>query len=977
MRGPAMIGRDAELDQLCAIATGVCAGQGGGALVTGEAGIGKSRLVTEFAKVARSRGLLVLVGHGVELAGGHLPYGALADTLRDAVRQIGRDELERLAPGACRALGAIVPALAVGASEGAPGRTWGGAQNDAPAGMPLLADRVTVLGGALHLLDALAAERPVCWVVEDLHWADQQTLDLIAIVSHALESRSLMLVASVRTPTRETEAASLVSDLASRPEVTTIRLGRLDEANARRQLRRVRGAVMDPSTEERILRLGEGLPLFIEHLAIEAGASPTHVPESLGAIVDERLRRLGDGATSVVEAAAVADGPTAVDSLATVTGRSPAEVGTAVDEAAAARVLEQDGEGRLRFVHTLVQDWVTSRLLPTRREALHRAWADVLDERRPESLGAVVASALHRRAAGDPAGALHRFGRAATMAAAIGDSKLETSCLLQVHDLWDTVADAAALCGMDIAEVLFHLCVAATYAGQDEVLGRVLRDELAHGHLRGTIIERLWLEMRLEQAENRGPAPPVEQTVRDRAGVLLDAVPSLPAQDALQMAGRWARRFDGALAARLHRRAREMARELGDPRARMRSEVFVGFDHLARVEPLSEARRLLAAEGEFAGLAVADWSMILESAVACLVDAGSYAEASSVAERGLVRLQSPVLAPRRYAGIAVGLASARAEVGDWSGAERWLSVVEPVYEPVRAEAAGIRLRIATRQGRTAQLEPSLSLARSALEPRLDPVGQTHEFADVVAALYAAGAVDEARRWLRGLDGPTDDWWYAALWPAFNAVARYEVAALCGSTPSGDAVLLEHVDRLCATFEWRAPAADAFRAEHTALLARSQGADKVEHWAAAVAGWGAVGRVWDEAVCRLRLAETMTAVQADRRLPVTELLRAHDIASRLGAQGLLAEAYAVARRCGVALPAGHATRQSSPGASLTPREQEVLVLVAEGSTNEAIAGRLFMSPKTASVHVSRILAKLGAGNRTEAVAVARRRGLLEP
>jgi DNA-binding CsgD family transcriptional regulator len=960
-----MVGRDAELDRLRAIAADLREGVGGGALVSGEAGIGKSRLVTEFATVERLQGLLVLVGHGVDLAGGHLPFGTLADTVRDAVHQLGRGELERLASGACRALGAIVPGLADDLPRAS------------PVGEPPSADRVTVLGGAIQLFDALAAERPVCWVVEDLQWADRQTLDLIAVVTRGLESRRVMFVGTVRTPVVEPEAATLLSDLASRSEVTTIRLGRLDETTARRQLRQVRGAALDPATEERILRLGEGLPLFIEHLTIEAGSTPSGVPESLGAIVDGRLRRLGEAVTVVIEAAAVADGPTDLAGLAAVTGSSPAVVGAAVDEAAAARVLEQRDDGHLRFVHTLVKDWVASRLPPARRQALHRAWAELLDGRRPEYVGDVVASALHRRAAGDAAGALRSFGRAAILAARTGDSRLETSCLAQVYALWSSVQDPAAVCGRGIADVLFNLCVAATSADQNVALSEVLRKELAGGHLAGTPVDRLWLTMRLEQAEDRAPAAPVsvEQTTRDRAQVLLDAAPSLAVLDALQIAGRWARRFDGPLAACLHGRAREMAWEVGDARSRIRSEVFVGFDHLARVEPLAEARRLLALEGEFAALPVADWSMAVESAVTCLVDAGRYDEASTIAERGLLRLEDPQLAPRRYAGIALGLAAARTEVGDWSGAERWLQVIESAYEPVSSETAGIRLRIMTRRGHIAQLEPHLSTAMTALEPGPDVVGQAHELADVVTALYAVGRADQARRQLRAIRGEPRGWWYAALWPALNAAVRFEVAALTAPDDAGDAPLIDHLDSLAAQFTWLAPAAEAFLAEHTALLSRSRGEDSVAQWTAAVDGWVRVGRVWDEAVCRLRLAEAIAA-QGDRRLKAPELLRAHDIAGRLGASGLLTETRALGRRYGVGLPTA---RPSSTTADLivplTAREREVLELVAEGRTNDEIAGRLFMSPKTASVHVSRILGKLGAGNRTEAVAIARRAGLV--
>ena len=154
---------------------------------------------------------------------------------------------------------------------------------------------------------------------------------------------------------------------------------------------------------------------------------------------------------------------------------------------------------------------------------------------------------------------------------------------------------------------------------------------------------------------------------------------------------------------------------------------------------------------------------------------------------------------------------------------------------------------------------------------------------------------------------------------------------------------------------------------------AQVAATLEHsapgWRAAVAEWRADGQRHPLAVALLGLADA-EAGAGDRAAAAEALEEAVAIAAALDAQPLLAAAETLARRIGVraATPAGAEV--------LTSREREVLRLVAEGHSNGRIAERLFISPKTASVHVSRIIAKLDVGNRVEAAAVARRLGLLE-
>ncbi len=155
----------------------------------------------------------------------------------------------------------------------------------------------------------------------------------------------------------------------------------------------------------------------------------------------------------------------------------------------------------------------------------------------------------------------------------------------------------------------------------------------------------------------------------------------------------------------------------------------------------------------------------------------------------------------------------------------------------------------------------------------------------------------------------------------------------------------------------------------AQLDRFHGRDARPALEAALAGWERIGHVPDVAVTHLSLAEAH-ALHGDREAARRHLSAGREIAARLEARPMLARADALADRYALA------SRERRTTDVLTDREAEVLALLAEGRTNAEIAATLFMSPKTASVHVSHIIAKLGAGNRTEAAATARRQGLLQ-
>jgi DNA-binding CsgD family transcriptional regulator len=174
-----------------------------------------------------------------------------------------------------------------------------------------------------------------------------------------------------------------------------------------------------------------------------------------------------------------------------------------------------------------------------------------------------------------------------------------------------------------------------------------------------------------------------------------------------------------------------------------------------------------------------------------------------------------------------------------------------------------------------------------------------------------------------------------------------------------------------------PAAKAYRATTAAEQLRGKDDPAVAAWQEALRAWEAAGDLWPLTYTRYRLAEALCGTGERGTAP--HLLReAAQDAERLGAQPLLDDLLALARRARIDLTTGEpAAAEAGPVPfGLTDREREVLALVAAGRSNGQIAAALFISPKTASVHVSNILAKLGVSGRIEAAAVAHRLGLTD-
>jgi DNA-binding CsgD family transcriptional regulator len=205
----------------------------------------------------------------------------------------------------------------------------------------------------------------------------------------------------------------------------------------------------------------------------------------------------------------------------------------------------------------------------------------------------------------------------------------------------------------------------------------------------------------------------------------------------------------------------------------------------------------------------------------------------------------------------------------------------------------------------------------------------------------------------------------------------------GGAPADDgtaAALLERLGQAAASPDGAGlPDVACWHATALAELDRYEGRADPDAWAAAAAGWERLGRPYRVAYASFRQAEALMAGDGDREAAAQALRRAAAITGRLGARPLDAEVKALAQRARLRLdpdasPPAPAAPTPAEHLGLTPREAEVLALVAAGRSNRQIAEALFISPKTASVHVSNILAKLGVHTRVEAAAVAHRLGL---
>ncbi len=972
-----MIGRESDLEALRAelgeaSAGSVDAGRPRAVVIGGEAGIGKSRLLGEF--LAESEGsATVLLGRCVDLGSDGAPYAPFAAVLRRLIQQVGLDTVLRAAGPGAGVLSVLLPELAD--DSAVPART----------GAERLYEVVTVL------FETLSAERPLILAVEDVHWADGSTLELLRFIVRMTERGRVLVLLTYRSDevSRGHPLRSYLAELERTRRVTRWELARLQRDQVAALIEHLQGGEPDLATVDRVYALSEGVPFFVEELVgIDGLDTGEELPETLRELLLARYERLGDGAQRLLRVLSAGGVCVEHDLLVAVYDGSPDELDAAAREAVVANVLTAEGT-EYSFRHALVREAIHADLLPGERARFHTRYAEAL-EASPQRSAIQLSShwlAAHdlRRAFLASVEAMDeaRLSYAYATSAAMGDRVLE---------MWDGVPDAEQLAGRDRIAVIARTASALRNAGDNERALALV--DVALADLRGISPARHARLLRdkaqyLSNLSRPGSAELLEEALAVvPPEAVADGDPLRP-HLLTELAARFmiAARYDEAIAM-----AGQAIAEADHAPASLQSVA-----HNILGSSLTAAGRVEEglAELDIAGrLADGDASALLRHAVNAsdaLNSVGRYEDAVRIAEagarearrRGVERTSGVMLSSNTAEPLlALGRLDRSAELLDAA-----LALDAP--PSFRAQLQRNKLWLTLWRGDVDRAEELLRRWRGSLrilgelemQARLSIARITGEIAlargDAEQAWREAGGIgSEPFATIPGYDLPVLA--VAARSLAERAVAR-RAAGAAGDLDAADALdvsaealRLETV--LAALGDWPtfpiwAPLVEAELASARAVAAASDTdherrlALAVEAWSSAVdASRSPLAPAHLHPYVLLRAARAALAA-GDR--PAAERLAAasREEADRFGF-GLIASAAAglVAHR-GTRAVAGAA---GAAGAPLTEREEQVLALIEQGLSNKQIGERLFISAKTASVHVSSILRKVGASTRTEAV-----------
>ncbi|WP_019634315.1 helix-turn-helix transcriptional regulator [Actinomadura atramentaria] len=971
-----LIGRGAEFDVLATALDRAAAGSAGVVLVGGDAGVGKTHLTRALAARARERGATVLVGQCAEL-GETMPYLPLSDALWSA---------SRADPG-LRAAVAARPALLRLLPDGG-----GGPEDLGDLG------RQQLLGATLALLGELGDAEPVLLVLEDLHWADRSTRHLLTFLCRLLDRERVCLIGTYRTDDlhRRHPLRPVVAELLRLPNVASVALPAFGPDETAAFLTALDGdRPVGPEVVRRIHDRSEGNAFYAAELHA-AARDGDELPAALADLLLARVERLPEDAQRVLRVAAVVQRRVDDELVRRVSGLSEPAVGAALREIVSHQLLVPDSPDGYRFRHALLREAVAADLLPGEAVRLHAAFAELLAalaaEGRPRAHAEL---AHHSLASHDLPTAFGASVAAAREAERMGAPDEARDHYDRALSLWHAVPAPAS--AADAGQPALKLAAARASARAGDVHRAIhwLRGLLDDG---GPVDARTGTEVRvrlahhLEQVDDHDAAlavvrdavdllpadPPTPERARALAGLLRSlladddqdgyeeraaetiaaarAVGAVDAEaSALISLARYREQRDArADVGGLFRRAHDLAVGAGDHDVVLRAafnlarEPYDAGDFAAAAAEIGEHLRYVREHG-------LEWSSdgVLLRCMDMLVHyaAGDWDRAAELASGFGVRFTRPFEA--QVSAYALFLDVGR---GTPVAAERlrWLAPIWPQDQLIAYIGRGLAAEHALFGGDAA----------TALEHVAEVLAATHA-ADTAAIRIAATGLwahaDQAARARAEGDG-------AALAAALAGADRLLERARVAATTAPDGEPRAHVG-----YEGRGFLARA-EAEHR----RAHGADDPDLWRASVEAFenGGTGFVYEAARSRWRLAAALAA-RGDRAAAAAEWAAAIAAAERLGARPLLAALHELGARARLGTartePDGW---ESSPLAALTAREREVLDLVAEGLGNREIAARLFISPKTASVHVSNILGKLGASSRTQAAAVARRAGTTE-
>ncbi|MFF5291194.1 helix-turn-helix transcriptional regulator [Paractinoplanes globisporus] len=973
-----LVGRHAELAEVSAAWDDVCQGQAAGFLISGEAGVGKTRLVQECIERVLSQGGQILAGSSFRISSGGLPYGPILDALRRLLRDRDAESLAALAG----------PRFAILDQMFWPEHPEAYKTPDGDAGLR----QARLFDLFLALLGQLAEEAPVLLVVEDVHWAEQSTLDLLSFLTVALRRERVLLLVTYRDdePAAGPLPAALV-ELLRGVFMSHLPLAPLGTGDLGLLLTQLAGNPLPTVLVEEIADRSGGNAFFAEEL-FEARGLGGEVPARLRDVVLLRVAAFSPDARSVLRICSVVGRRIKYPLLAVVAELPETALLSALRELAANRVLQADAGDAYRFRHALAQEAVYSDLLPGERARLHARVATALAERprlgdRPRSTATAVV-AHHWEATGDLPKALAAVVAAGRAAVEVRAFREGLTYFTRALDLWDEVDDPAAT-GLTRPDLLAAAARCAHDAGEHETAVRLVEQALA-ATPRDDMVGRALLHEALGTYMDR-----VDGARALRA--FTQAYHLLATSDALAERARVTAALANSLSIRgrypdsapLWEETLELARAAGCKREEVLGLKTSGWHFAMHGEPATGIRRMREA------LAVARDEDDIEAVCLtynhlCLAldFIGWSADAVATAEEALRWSADLGLMFPPMIDMLDSIVLVLYRTGRWRQAEEVADrLLASHHAAARALMTYVVLaELATARGRPEEAAQQLKQAQEQLKHDEDPLD--HGLVHAAAAANAMWLEDyetarsEVAAGLEMVGAHGDDQQAVALCVLGLRIEADEAERRRAGGRSGtDEVRLraEHLrDRAASLWEGMGtrqrsfPEAAVDAAMGEAEFARLTGGEpSADVWGEVAAGWDRLARPYPAAYARWREAEELVRARDPRAVEV--LREAGDTAERLEARALLREITALADRARLDLGAADAIPPTEPERPfrLTDRELQVLALLKEGRRNREIARTLFISESTASVHVSNILGKLNAANRVEAAAIAHR------
>jgi DNA-binding CsgD family transcriptional regulator len=963
-----LVGRDRELELLTGAFRTASTGRPGIVIVSGEAGIGKTRLVEELMEHAATARGLVASGSCSPVSGARLPYGPVVELVASLLRQL--PDLPALMPEEAW--------LAVAPLTGVRVHAW-----ELPD-LRLASTRLFV--GFVEMLAAASARRSALLVVEDVHWADQGSVDLLTFAARRLGRERILLVVTNRPAgaQRPVPIRSALGELRRLPGTVDVSVEPLSPSSTRELVAELTGGPARSQLEQIAQRSG-GIPFFALHLATyDAGQA---ISPHLRDVLLSSLEDLSRGEKALLVLLAVIGDTHEAELLAKASAAAPDEFNERARALVDRGLLVARGAS-IGFRHALLREVVVQDTLPSERVFAHEQAADALlrsaAARQPRRAAQLAHHLLECGRHAEAIGYAIRGARHAGGVWAFADAWRLFRAVLR---LWPLVDEPEAATGVSYPQLLREAAMACRWSGAlDDALALLreatelpdvppaTRAETEHAY--GQV---LWAagDMGASLAAYRRAEALLPSTVhaRLRSAVLAALAHGLMVTGQSQEAEKTARAAVdlatsvGADRERLHAAitAAAVRAQLGDVDA----AVLALRDCLPQAHRLDDIELVVRCYG----------NLTFALGIAC-----RYEELAAAAAEGL-------RACRRY-GPVVSLAStlmnnqvnALVTLGRWDEA---VEVAGVALDGATASSVGSHLRIAMAE---------VAVARGDAQEADRLLAQAHEFGADDPYLTSALSVVRAERALWERRPRVAESAIAAALPTLQAqddalplieacwlglraaadVAEGQVPRRRAGQPAPASLELLDLAR-GAIGRTALPVASVILSQSQAEAHRISGTDVPAQWAAAAAANAELERPYFRAYCLYRLGAAELRRQA-RSAAQTALKEGLRLAETLGAGPLAAEIRTLASVAGIGLDSAVAAAPSPAGSAtkapygLTPREREILELLTTGATNRLIGRALFISERTASVHVSNILAKLGAANRTEAARIALRMNL---